>query len=182
MVGEDGFLADFLDVNSSHGTVSMPSDSFTRFSVQSAPIMNLAHQTWWLTRSTYRLIFDILQLPYTCPRFLCLESDVPGITEHLQPPCTHPRFLCLESQVSGMAERITVEELDIVKVNDEPQMDIASVEGTAEVDGKKWLFRGNQENLQPGDALLAVVERSEDESGQYLRIHEILEYKNKRYA
>lgn len=84
--------------------------------------------------------------------------------------------------MSDMAERITVEEIDIVKVNDEPQMDIASVEGTAEVDGKEWLFRGNQENLQPGDALLAVVERSEDESGQYLRIHEILEYKNKRYT
>ena len=182
MVGEDGFLADFLDVNSSHGAVSMPSDGFARLSVQSAPIMNLAHQTWWPTRSTYRLIFDILQLPCTCPGFLCLESDVLGIIKFIQPQCTHPRFFCLESHVSDMAERITVEEIDIVKVNDEPQMDIASVEGTAEVNGKKWLFRGNQENLQPGDALLAVVGRSEDESGQYLRIHEILEYKNKRYA
>lgn len=76
-----------------------------------------------------------------------------------------------------MVERITIEELDIVKINDDPQMDIASVEGTAKVEGKKWLFRGNQEILQPGDALMAVIERSEDESGQYLRIHEILEYK-----
>jgi hypothetical protein len=81
-----------------------------------------------------------------------------------------------------MAERITVEKLDIVKINDEPQMDIASVEGTAKVYGKKWPFRGNQEILLPGDALLAVIERSEDESGQYLRIHEILEYKNKQYV
>ena len=83
MMGEDRFLADFLDVNSSHGAVSMPSDGFTRFSIQSAPIMNLAHQTWWPTRSTYRLIFDILQLPYTYPRFFYLESNVPGVTEHI---------------------------------------------------------------------------------------------------
>ena len=182
MVGEDGFLADFLDVNSSHGAVSMPFDSFTYFLAQSAPIMNLAHQTWWLTRFTYTLTFDVLQLPCTCPRFLCLKSNMLDMVGRIQPPCSHPRFLCLESQLPGMVKRITVEELDIVKVNDEPQMDIASIEGTVEVDGKKWLFRGNQENLQPGDAFLAVVERSEDESGQYLRIHEILEYKNKRYA
>jgi len=165
MVGEYGFLADFLDVNSSHGAVSMPFNGFTHLSIQSASIVNLMHQTWCLILSTYRLVFDNIEPPCTHPRFWSLELIRPGIIEVLQLPCTHPRFLCLESPVRGMAQRITVKELDIVKINDEPHMDIASVEGTAKVDGKKWLFRGNQEILQPGDTLLAVIERSEDESG-----------------
>ena len=77
-----------------------------------------------------------------------------------------------------MGDRITAELIRITEVGEEPQMDSARIAGIAKPDGKEWRFRTKLDHLVQGDVIRAIVERTEDEEGQYLRIHEILEGEN----
>ena len=77
-----------------------------------------------------------------------------------------------------MGDRITAELIRITEVGEEPQMDSARIAGIAKLDGKEWGFRTKLDHLVQGDVIRAIIERTEDEEGQYLRIHEILEGKN----
>ena len=77
-----------------------------------------------------------------------------------------------------MTDRITAERIRITEIGEEPQMDSARIAGIAKLDGKEWGFRTKLDHLVQGDVFQAIVERTEDEEGQYLRIHEILEGEN----
>jgi len=81
-----------------------------------------------------------------------------------------------------MTDRITAEVIRISEVGEEPQMDSARIAGIAKLDDEKWRFRTKLDHLVQGDVIRAIVERTEDEEGRYLRIHEILKNKNTRYA
>ena len=77
-----------------------------------------------------------------------------------------------------MMDRITAEVIRISEVGEEPQMDSARIAGIAKLEGEEWGFRTGLDHLVQGNVIRAIVERTEDEEGQYLRIHEILEDKN----
>ena len=77
-----------------------------------------------------------------------------------------------------MADRITTELIKITEVEEEPQMDSARIAGIAKPDGKEWGFREKLDHLVQRDVIRAIIERTEDEEDQCLRIHEILENKN----
>ena len=77
-----------------------------------------------------------------------------------------------------MTDGITAEDIRISEVGEEPQMDSARIAGIAKLDDEKWRFRTKLDHLVQGDDIQAIVERTKDEEGQYLRIHKILEEKN----
>ena len=81
-------------------------------------------------------------------------------------------------ELEYMTNRITTEVIRITEVGQKPQMDSARVAGIAKLGGEEWEFRSKLDHLIQGDVIRAIIERTEDEEGQYLRIHEILECKN----
>ena len=152
----DGFLMDFLVFNSSHSIVSMPNDGFTQSISKQGPIMNLL------------------------PRLYYIISTCQDCPDKIKPPCIHPRIKWVGLQLECMTDRITAEVIRISEVGEEPQMDSARIAGIAKLDDEKWRFRTKLDHLVQGDVIRAIVERTEDEEGRYLRIHEILKNKNTR--
>ena len=155
MVKSNEFLMDFPDFNSSHRIVSMPNNGFTDLILQYVSIMNL------LSRFYYIILIFLGCSPVT-----------------VQQPCIHARIKWVGLKLEYMTDRITAERIRITEIGEEPQMDSARIVGIAKLDGNKWRFRTKLDHLVQGDVFQAIVERTEDEEGQYLRIHEILEGEN----